>query len=177
MMLYLSRGYADETARGGPTSPSQMGRSTARSHFEGDGLDGTQRKSSEGGDASEPEAYADSEPLPYGSPLKPAGAAGAGEEADPDAAKAADAKLGVKRKCSNALLNMSLNDRMKAQFLEQGGLKALLQLALSTRDEESVTNCAACLVNLVAFGDYYEPFQVRDFTTTTICDSSSSSSS
>ena len=36
-----------------------------------------------------------------------------------------------------SLLNMSLNDRMKAQFLEQGGLKALLQLALSTRDENA----------------------------------------
>ena len=56
---------------------------------------------------------------------------------------------------------MSLNDRMKAQFLEQGGLKALLQLALSTRDEESVTNCAACLVNLVAFGDYYDYYYLQ----------------
>lgn len=71
-------------------------------------------------------------------------------------------QLLVKRKCSHALLNMSTNRAMQAQFVEQGGLTALLGLATECADNEVVVNCAACLVNLIPYGDVYEPSRLLD---------------
>ena len=68
----------------------------------------------------------------------------------------------IKRKCSTALLNMSLNKKMSSQFVEQGGLHALLDLASTCRDDEIITNCAAALNNLIPFGDYYPPQKLCD---------------
>ena len=68
----------------------------------------------------------------------------------------------IKRKCSTALLNMSLNKKMSSQFVEQGGMAALLDLAATCKDEEIVTNCAAALNNLIPYGDYYPPWKLCD---------------
>jgi len=68
----------------------------------------------------------------------------------------------IKRKCSTALLNMSLNKKMSSQFVEQGGLHAILDLASTCRDDEIITNCAAALNNLIPFGDNYPPQKLCD---------------
>lgn len=59
-----------------------------------------------------------------------------------------DPKIRVKRKCAAALLNMSLREQMETQFVTEGGLKSLLDLALSTADRETLTYCMSCILNL-----------------------------
>eukprot|EP00636_Phaeomonas_parva_P015472 CAMPEP_0118862120 /NCGR_PEP_ID=MMETSP1163-20130328/7435_1 /TAXON_ID=124430 /ORGANISM="Phaeomonas parva, Strain CCMP2877" /LENGTH=351 /DNA_ID=CAMNT_0006795993 /DNA_START=53 /DNA_END=1105 /DNA_ORIENTATION=- len=59
-----------------------------------------------------------------------------------------DPKLMARRKCSVALLNMTLRAELTRQFTEEGGLNALLHLTMSTKDYDTVVNCAASLVNV-----------------------------
>ncbi|GMH76078.1 hypothetical protein TrST_g9441 [Triparma strigata] len=63
-----------------------------------------------------------------------------------------DRKIRVKRKCAAALLNMSLKEQMETQFAEEGGLESLLELALSTKDRETLTYCMSCILNLSGEG-------------------------
>ena len=63
-----------------------------------------------------------------------------------------DAKTKVKRKCAAALLNMSLREQMETQFVNEGGLKSLLELALSTTDHETLKYCMSCILNLAGEG-------------------------
>ena len=159
-MIYLSRGFGNDFERIDPRSPPPRKPRTDSLLSNGD-PDGTSTAAASALITATEDA-AGGGGSGAATPQLAGGAGGAGggdaKADDVDDAK----KLGVKRKCSNALLNMSTNDRMKAQFIEQGGLKALLHLGLSTPDHEVVTNCTACLVNLIAFGDYYEPFQLLE---------------
>ena len=131
-MIYLSRGFADTTHRVDPRSPEKVPGKHKKPNFDLD----------EDGEAAATATAAVVEV----------------EEEDTEQAVAEkEQQMRVKRKCSNALLNMSCNETMQSQFIEQGGLAALLELAISCNDEEVVTNCAACLVNLIPYGDYYSP--------------------
>lgn len=126
-MIYLSRGFADTTTRVDPRSPTpsptkQMQLAT----FD---------------DADDPPAPAAEDAVVVKETVS--------DEINP--AEEEMVRVRVKRKCSNALLNMSCNERMQSQFVEQGGLAALLELAVSCRDEEVVTNCAATLNNLIPY--------------------------
>lgn len=133
-MIYLSRGFADTTHRVDPRSPEKVPGKRTKVDYDHE------------------EGEAASEAATHLSKVEDVV-----EEDNDLVIKEREQQMRVKRKCSNALLNMSCNDTMQSQFIEQGGLAALLELAISCSDEEVVTNCAACLVNLIPYGDYYSP--------------------
>ena len=75
-----------------------------------------------------------------------------GGSASDNSTDAVDPKTRVKRKCAAALLNMSLREQMEVQFVNEGGLKSLLELALSTTDHETLRYCMSCILNLAGEG-------------------------
>ncbi|KAH8067488.1 hypothetical protein JL721_7602 [Aureococcus anophagefferens] len=100
-MIYLSRGFADTTHRVDPRSPEKVPGKHKKPNFDLD----------EDGEAAATATAAVVEV----------------EEEDTEQAVAEkEQQMRVKRKCSNALLNMSCNETMQSQFIEQGGLAALL---------------------------------------------------
>lgn len=143
-MIYLSRGFARTTRRIDPRTPPNLRVPTARSMSDGDLQRSNLRAIVDSSDAGLQCSRSFPEKHP-GDPLA-----------------VVEKGLLVKRKCSTALLNMSTNEAMQAQFIEQGGLSALLELAASSADDVVILNCAACLVNLIPYGDFYEPVRLLD---------------
>lgn len=143
-MIYLSRGFAGSSQRIDPRTPPNLQVPTTRSMSDGDLQRSNARAIVDSTDAGSQS----------GTSLSQKHLA--------DQLAVLEKGLLVKRKCSTALLNMSTNEVMQAQFIEQGGLSALLELAASNGDNEVMLNCAACLVNLIQHGDYYEPVRLLD---------------
>ncbi|KAJ1446261.1 armadillo-type protein [Pelagophyceae sp. CCMP2097] len=140
-MIYVSRGYS-ALHKPDPRSPNASGSEGGSSS--GRGL--SSRSLSAAWDAEASDASAS--PTSAQRALTPP--------------SAADPKMRVKRKCATALLNMSTNAAMQAQFLEQGGLSALLELAATCADADVVSCCAGALVNIIPYGDFYEPARLLD---------------
>ncbi|CAM9314083.1 unnamed protein product, partial [Discosporangium mesarthrocarpum] len=60
-------------------------------------------------------------------------------------------KIRAQKKCSSALLNMTMRDQMSKVFLEDFGLlPALLHLMHPDQDLEVLQNCLACVVNILS---------------------------